>query len=140
MTFTPQEMANIFRAAKNKREQLRIFMDTECLSKEEVRDILIGAGIDPRSFPRNGHHRKKSAEPQEAAETAETAEPLNDTTDEQNAEVSEESVLHAVDVNAIIDAIAFLKFQRDDLTAALERINRQLDAIITAAGGVPDVQ
>lgn len=52
MQFTPTEMATIYRQAADKRKQIRVFMDTNNQTEEEVKASLMEGGILGQQFPR----------------------------------------------------------------------------------------
>lgn len=52
MQFSPIEMASIFNQAKDKREQIKIFMDCNGQTEAEVKAALMEGGIKHEQFPR----------------------------------------------------------------------------------------
>ena len=67
MQFTPQEMASLYRQAKDKRQQIRVFMDCNCQTEAEVRASLVEGGIKQQQLPRgpSPFARGKKAVPQQ---------------------------------------------------------------------------
>ena len=67
MQFTPQEMASLYRHAKDKRQQIRVFMDCNGQTEDEVRASLVEGGILHQQLPRgpSPYARKKKAVPQQ---------------------------------------------------------------------------
>lgn len=67
MQFTPQEMASLYRQAKDKRQQIRVFMDFNCQTEAEVRASLVEGGILHQQLPRGAspYARKKKAVPEQ---------------------------------------------------------------------------
>lgn len=81
MQFTPMEMATIYRQAADRRKQIRVFMDTNNQTADEVKKSLVEGGISWRQLPReprpNGKATgkpKEPREPQEAKEQQQKAE------------------------------------------------------------------
>lgn len=66
MQFTPQEMASLYRQAKDKRQQIRVFMDCNCQTEAEVRASLVEGGIKQQQLPRgpSPQARKKKTVPE----------------------------------------------------------------------------
>lgn len=67
MQFTPQEMASLYRQAKDKRQQIRVFMDCNCQTEAEVRASLVEGGIKQQQLPRgpSPYARKKKTDAQQ---------------------------------------------------------------------------
>lgn len=67
MQFTPQEMASLYRQAKDKREQIRVFMDCNGQTEDEVRESLVEGGILHQQLPRgqSPYARKKKTVPEQ---------------------------------------------------------------------------
>ena len=67
MQFTPQEMASLYRQAKDKRQQIRVFMDCNCQTEAEVRASLVEGGIKQQQLPRrpSPQARKKKTVPEQ---------------------------------------------------------------------------
>ena len=67
MQFTQQEMATLYRQAKDKRQQIKVFMDCNCQTEAEVRASLVEGGILHQQLPRgqSPYARKKKAVPQQ---------------------------------------------------------------------------
>lgn len=62
--FSNEEMCREFRLAKNKTEQIKIFMECNLMSEEQVRDILKAGGITL-----NGVMRVKKTQPANTEKT-----------------------------------------------------------------------
>lgn len=81
MQFTPTEMATIYRQAADKRNQIRVFMDTNNQTADEVKKSLLEGGILAQQFPRerNTHNKaaEKPKEPKAAKEQPEKATEQN---------------------------------------------------------------
>ena len=67
MQFTPQEMASLYRQAKDKRQQIRVFMDCNFQTEAEVRASLVEGGIKQQQLPRgpSPYARKKKTDAQQ---------------------------------------------------------------------------
>ena len=67
MQFSPQEMASLYRQAKDKREQIRVFMDCNGQTEDEVRASLVEGGLLHQQLPRgpSPYARKKKTVPQQ---------------------------------------------------------------------------
>ena len=67
MQFTPQEMASLYRQAKDKRQQIRVFMDCNGQTEDEVRASLVEGGILHQQLPRgpSPYARKKKTVPEQ---------------------------------------------------------------------------
>ena len=67
MQFSPQEMASLYRQAKDKREQIRVFMDCNGQTEDEVRESLVEGGILHQQLPRgqSPYARKKKTVPEQ---------------------------------------------------------------------------
>lgn len=52
MVFSPIEMVTIYNQANNKKKQIKIFMETENKSYDEICQILKDNGVDYRKLPR----------------------------------------------------------------------------------------
>ena len=78
MQFTPTEMATIYRQAADKRKQIRVFMDTNGQTADEVKKSLLEGGILAQQFPRERNpHNKAAGEPKEPKEQPEKAAEQN---------------------------------------------------------------
>ena len=72
MQFTPIEMATIYRQAADKRKQIRVLMDTNDQTEDEVKKSLLEGGILAQQFPRErGLHSRKAAGNPEKPKAAE---------------------------------------------------------------------
>lgn len=67
MQFSPQEMASLYRQAKDKRQQIRVFMDCNFQAEAEVRASLVEGGILHQQLPRgpSQYARKKKTDAQQ---------------------------------------------------------------------------
>lgn len=70
MLFTPLEMASQYRQCKDKQAQIKVFMECNQLTEEQVIDILKSEGVTAQQLPRKTIKSKKSktVEPQEVAD------------------------------------------------------------------------
>lgn len=59
---TDEEIVRNYREAKNKREQVKILADLNCMSREEIIQILKDGGIKQQELPRNRGEKKAEAE------------------------------------------------------------------------------
>lgn len=76
MQFTPQEMASLYRQAKDKRQQIKVFMDCNCQTEAEVRASLVEGGIKQQQLPRgpSPHATKKKTVPEQEQLPSDDAE------------------------------------------------------------------
>lgn len=73
---TDEEIVRNYREAKNKREQVKILADLNCMSREEIIQILKDGGIKQQELPRNRGEKtqKKTEEKPEIRTVAERLE------------------------------------------------------------------
>lgn len=73
---TDEEIVRNYREAKNKREQVKILADLNCMSREEIIQILKAGGIKQQELPRNRGEKtqKKTEEKPEIRTVAERLE------------------------------------------------------------------
>lgn len=86
MQFSPEEMASLYRQAKDKREQIKVFVECNMISEDQVRKLLVEQGITPQQLPRRNNQsmkkknpRQKRAADAQCQESAPTPQPADET-------------------------------------------------------------
>lgn len=122
MQFTPTEMATIYRQAADKRKQIRVFMDTNGQTADEVKKSLLEGGILAQQFPRERNpHNKAAGEPKEQPEKVA----------EQNAaEQNKEQTRQPGNLSARLDRLHILE---EALAAGMRAIEKAIKAMEDAA-------
>ena len=113
MQFSPQEMASLYRQAKDKREQIRVFMDCNGQTEDEVRASLVEGGILHQQLPRgtSPYARKKKAVP------------------EQEKIPSDDAPNNATQFGELAARLQRLFLISDNLAAGLQRIEEEVTSM-----------
>ena len=135
MVFQGVEMATMYNQAADKKKQIQIFCETECMTEEEIRQILMENGIDGRKLPKE----KKLPVPEETAERP-VEDAVLDKIEAEEAEaedaavpvnVSAEPVAQKTMMDVLLDYIKGLQEERSRLRKKLDEVEARLLEINT---------
>lgn len=141
MVFTASEMVGMYRDAKDKKEQIAIFCDTEGMKEEEIIKILLDNGIRGQQLPRKKRQKLLPVPEEKAERTVEDAliEAIEQEKEENaiDPEESTEEVQPRETVEdfqqMLLEYIRELKADREALLEELAEVEGKLREIAAAA-------